>query len=306
VIILIKIQHLIVFFIHVNVSSTYTNILEQIHKLEKIKIEEFNSAIFFRSVSIVEDKKDWVNENIDKEIFEKLKMEEYKKDFKDKNEINKETIFKDELKFESIGSYSDLDVEEDFFDEFNNKHSTILEIEKEYLKHNEEELILFLKNTLENKSDVYLKYKDEKLNIEQFQHAKETIQVKNEEIKKRTPKPTHHLMIPFSFDINPDCFVSGLESKNIEQKSVLKFTSEYLNFYKSQNASEKTEQTSFIRDLFEEIDWCINISPDKDWNNIVFNYGYKHDDSSKYKKEYHQTVNEIKALNYYSNKKNIK
>jgi len=118
-------------------------------------------------------KKKWVDEHIDKEIFEKLKILEYTK--KQKKETNIETIFKDELKFENIGKYNDLDIDLKKFKNFNKEFEHIEEIENSYEKYNEEELIDYLKTVLETENPVYKKYKDEKLTSNQFDLAYKNI-----------------------------------------------------------------------------------------------------------------------------------
>jgi len=62
-------------------------------------------------------------------------------------------------------------------------------------------LVTFFKEVLENKTEVYQKYSDEKLNSSQFDKALGNIQTKNKLLKKREPKPTHHLMISLPIDI---------------------------------------------------------------------------------------------------------
>jgi len=111
---------------------------------------------------------------------------EYSKEKKE--ETNIETIFKDELKFENIGKYNDLDIDLKVFEDFNSKFEHIDEIENCYKEYNEKELVEYLKNVLETDNPVYKKYKDEKLTSNQFDLAYKNILEKNEKCQKKETK----------------------------------------------------------------------------------------------------------------------
>jgi len=105
-------------FIHINIDNNQTNLTQELNKLTHLTLIEFDTNSFFRALDIIISKKEWVNENIDKEIFEKLKDKEYNKNVSKQN-TNKENVFLNELKHESIGQYNDLDIDEDVFKSHN-------------------------------------------------------------------------------------------------------------------------------------------------------------------------------------------
>jgi len=97
----------------------------------------------------------------------------------------KKKFFLDELKYENIGKYSDLDIDENLFKEFNSGFKHIEKIEESNKDYKEDTLIDYLRDILDKKNDIYLKYKDEKLTSEQFELAYKEIAEKNENIKKK-------------------------------------------------------------------------------------------------------------------------
>jgi len=105
-------------FIHINVNHEYTNLQEELEKIkkEKIVINEFDYNSFYRVVDIINDKKDWVNQNIDKEIFNLLKQKEYNTPVVDDySNLDARILFLNELKYENIGQYDDLDIDKKHF-----------------------------------------------------------------------------------------------------------------------------------------------------------------------------------------------
>jgi len=154
--------------------------LEKIKK-EKIVINEFDYNSFYRVVDIINDKKDWVNQNIDKEIFNLLKQKEYNTPVVDDySNLDARILFLNELKYENIGQYDDLDIDKNIFDEFNSKFKHLEEIKESEQNFKEKELIDYLKNILEQKNDIYSKYKDEKLTSNQFEMALKEIEEKKQ------------------------------------------------------------------------------------------------------------------------------
>jgi len=196
---------------------------------------------FFRVTDIIVEKKKWVNQYIDKEIFEKLKMEEYTKE----NKIGtKKTIFKEELKYENIGSYNDLGIELPIFEKHNERFNLEKSIIDSYRENTEEELLSFLKETLDNPEDaVFKKYKDEKLNEEQFNEAYNTLLLKNSTYLETDAKPTHHLLIPLPEDI--DVFEKK-EDLN-EQKTILSFSKNFMNDFINFTYDQKSDDVFFSK-----------------------------------------------------------
>jgi len=66
------------------------------------------------------------------------------------------------------------------FDEFNSKFKHLEEIKESEQNFKEKELIDYLKNILEQKNDIYSKYKDEKLTSNQFEMALKEIEEKKQ------------------------------------------------------------------------------------------------------------------------------
>jgi len=65
--------------------------------------------------------------------------------------------------------------------------------------------LVFFSEVLENNNHpLFQKYKDEKLQKEQFENAYVEIVHENEKKKKRQPKPTHHLLIPLPDDVEEE------------------------------------------------------------------------------------------------------
>jgi len=168
------------------------------------------------------------------------------------------------LKYENIGKYSDLDIDENLFKEFNSGFKHIEKIEESNRDYKEDTLIDYLRDILDEKNDIYLKYKDEKLTSEQFELAYKEIAEKNENIKKRKPKPTHHLMIPMSEDIEI------IDGELNEQASLKLFMSDFLINMKEYTETDKSDKFYFCRDLFQEIGNCFNNSTDKIHNNELY------------------------------------
>jgi len=176
-------------YIHINVKQNYTNIQQELEKIKNILKHEFDYNSFFRVLDIIEDKKSFVNANIDKEIFNELKIKEYNHLNKKENLEEKETLFMDELKFENIGIYKDLNIETKTFESYNNKYKLLSNVEKSFEEFDEQKWIDYLKEILENENNpIHKKYKDEKMSKDQFLDAYNKIENKNKTYQKRVPK----------------------------------------------------------------------------------------------------------------------
>jgi len=145
-------------------------------------------------------------------------------------------FFLNELKHENIGQYNDLEIEEDVFENHNSK----FEIEKDIINsinpNTEEELVGFFSEVLENNNHpLFKKYKDEKLQKEQFENAYIEIVHENEKKKKRQPKPTHHLLIPLPDDVEEE----DEKGESNEQKKIISFVKDYLKNVEELSGLEK-------------------------------------------------------------------
>jgi len=145
----LNLQNLKTIYIHINVNSNYSNIEQELEKIRDCQIKEFDTVTFFRTMDIIEDKKNWVNENIDKEIFEILKNKDKQRDVSEDNipEVN----FKDNLKYENIGSYQDLDIDLELFEKYNKEYTNVEELIDTNKEFNEQNLVNYLKEILESK-----------------------------------------------------------------------------------------------------------------------------------------------------------
>jgi len=186
-------------FIHINIDNHQTNLTQELNKLTHLTLIEFDTNSFFRALDVIISKKEWVNENIDKEIFEKLKDKEYNKSSQKQN-TNKENVFLNELRHENIGQYNDLEIDNEVFKKHNDKFTIEKKIVISSINPNtEEELIGFFKEILENEKDpLFQKYKDEKLNKEQFENAYTEILFENESKKKKTTKTNSSFVNSFT------------------------------------------------------------------------------------------------------------
>jgi len=171
-------------YITVGFQSNHSNILEELKQLDDIKQADFNFQLFERTMNIIEDKKEFVHNKIDKEKFDLLKKEYFNKQNNNNNNIKKEKqdyeiIFKDELLYENIGTYNDLSISQEMFEKHNSNFCFEKRIKDTLAVFPEEqELIDYFKNVLEEKTSVYKKYADKKLEDEQFEEADKTVQFK--------------------------------------------------------------------------------------------------------------------------------
>jgi hypothetical protein len=280
-------------YIHINVHTNYSNLEVELEKIKHCQLKEFDTLTFFRTMSIIEDKKQWVNEYIDKEIFEQLKNKDKTKNIPEDNtpEIN----FQDNIKYENIGLYSDLDVDLDLFKKYNDSYTNVEELIESNKEFDEKELVSYLTNILESKNEVYNKYKDETLTKNQFDEAHEQIIKLNNTFEVREPKPTHHLLIPFAEDIEPT-----IEIKR-EQAYIIDFMNDYLQYFEKINIDDRIDKTLFLRDLFSEIINSLTKSVDEKINNEIFNN--KEDILDKEK--YHNIKNKKDIYEHYLKTKKV-
>jgi hypothetical protein len=291
-------------YVHINVKGDFSNIHLELEKIKDYKLFELNHYQFSRLIDIIEDKKKWVNEKIDKEIFESLKNKEFKKKivYTDDNKDEKEILFREDLRLENIGSYQDINIDLDGFKKFNKSFNKIDEIEKSVKDYVEEDLVGFFKKILEDDNDdLNKKYKDEKLNSNQFEEARQGVLEMNNRYKKRIPKPTHHLMIPLPDDINPDYIVG--EDKQNEQLQLLEFMKDFLTDLEKHPLLNKHNKFLFCKDLFSEFLWCLKESSEKEINNDIY---FKIGSYQKYREEYERIKKELNALSYYNQWKKLK
>jgi len=244
-------------YIHINIMDNDSNIYMELKKLDNLKINNFDQMSYFRMRDIITSKKIWVNQHIDKEIFNQLKEQEYNSLSEDNDE---QLLFKDRLRHENYGKYNDIKINKEAFNNFNSKYDHLQKIEQNLKNVDEDVITNYLKNILEDeKNEIHKKYKDEILTSSQFDDALKKINEINNKTLKTYAKPTHHLMIPHDDDN---------EQTNDEQQSLVEFMKEYLkNVERLSSVEKNNNKLFFFRDVFSEIIWSLEDSQDKEINN---------------------------------------
>jgi hypothetical protein len=254
-------------FIHINCLYDLSNLNVELEKLNKIKTEEFDILLMSRCVDIINDKLENIHKLIDKE-----KFDDYKRNYFNKKEITiEDSIYMDELKYVNIGVYSDIETDLNAFQEYNKKYDTIIDIEENYKSHNEDVLLSYLENILENKNHpIYCGYSDAKLSKKQFDAAFNHTLLKNksDEYKRDKPKPTHHILMPFKGD-----YVYC----NDEQKAIETFHRDFISDFSSLDVNQKTIGADYVYCLSKEIIWALTKSADAEFNKNLF---YERKDST--------------------------
>jgi len=295
----------ICFFIHINFKNNYSNIYNELQKLNEIKIKEFNMELFNRCADIIEDKKKFVHNHIDKEKFDFFKKSYFEKEMIESKENKKnknsstELLFREELRYETIGSSADIDIDEDVFKEYNSSFQIERKVNETIESFPpEKEIVDFFGKILESDNPLYKKYKDKKLDDQQFHESRTEVWNKNDTYKKRRPKPTHHILFPLPDDIEPNLIKEELK----EQKVILNFMKDFISKYSAYQPEEKTVELGFINDLFGEQLFCLTDSQEKKRNNIVFDKG---DDYLTEKKSFDLLKKKIKYVFIYERKKSV-
>jgi len=276
--------------------------MNEIPKLSDLFVDEFKYGELTRAINTINDKKEWINKYIDKEIFEKLKEKHYSllNKYKDVS-IGKMKIIADELSFDSLGEYKDLDIDLELFKNFNGGFDTLKNIQENIDANTEQNLIQFFTNVLNNKDDLlYKKYEDEVMSVKQFDSAYQSIKQINMDKPKRSPKPTHHVLISLPDDDPPSVII---EENNTEQNNILKFFENFINETSTITENQKTDDIVFYRDLFKECLFCLNDDVDKQNNKELF--FEKTDFLKKNKEEYNQLKETINFINGYQNSKKM-
>jgi len=249
-------------FIHINVNQTLSNIEREIYKLDFLKKEEFNYQFMNSCLELIDIKKDWVSNYIDKDYFNNMKLKYYGDDFK----------------YEDIGQYKDVDINIDEFKKFNSKFEHISKFENNIDKFDEKEFVDNMRIELDNPhSKLIGKYLDNKLDSKQFIDAKKIIEKDIMNRKIITPKPTHHVIVPLYEDFP---FLKD-DSEKFKEQNMLKNLFNYL----LNNIKEEDSQTTFIYQIIKNYIRLLTKSPDCEINNEINNTGtlYKNEKDLKTK-----------------------
>jgi len=126
-------------YLHINLTQDYSNYQREINKLIHLQKIDFDSKTLFWSTKLIEDKKAWVHKHIDKEFFDKTKADYYKDKVGTKDIGGKQEILLKQLKYENIGEYTDLNIDQKLFQDFNSNFVFVNKIEESYNEKNRRE-----------------------------------------------------------------------------------------------------------------------------------------------------------------------
>lgn len=220
-------------FIHINFSSSFRNWSTEIIKLKDIALTVFDDNYFFDIIRIIENKKEIVSKFIDKKFFDEQKLRKF-------NKIDEN--------FDNIGKYKDVDIDVEKFINFNNQFDHLDKIKTTINNYNENDIIVLLKDILEDDNNPVKKtYKDNMLSIDQFENANNIIKNKNISKNKMEPKPTHHILIPFTEEI---VGLEQLGGVGCEQKMINNFT---CFLHSEQEILKQNTKSNFLLELLNEL-----------------------------------------------------
>jgi len=239
-------------FIHINVMSNISNLETEIRKIESYQKNDFEFSIYQNCLDIIEQKKQWVSNHIDKEFFD----------------LKKSIDFLKMSNVEQIGKYNDLSVEKDIFDNFNKSFNHLSHIENTVSEYDEGILIDTLKSILDDETDpIFQKFMDKKCDKEQFDNAVNEIKFNNEKRKKRDPKPSIHFFLP-KFEIIEE--LPTQSGQFAEQKMINNF----FDFLNKNNLGNFDLKHLFIFEIAEKFEQIMNKSKNKDLFTKIFNGDY--------------------------------
>jgi hypothetical protein len=219
-------------FIHINCFLSLNNLATELHKIENISVEDFDYNNFYNCIDIINTKKDWVSQYIDKEFFELEKIKEF-------------TI---EQPIDQLGKYTDLSIDLDRFKEYNSTFDHLDKIKNSCSKFKEDEFYEFIDNVLNNPNNpIYMKYKDTVCNKSQFEESSNKIAEDNGKRGKKVPKPTLHILTPIFEVIGQLPLEKG---KFCEQKMIRTFC----NFVRKSTHQPVNEKQLFLNVLFDNLE----------------------------------------------------
>lgn len=283
-------------FIHINLDRGYANIELELNKIFHETVKMFDYDFFFRLASIYDDKMRFINENIDKKTFEELKEQHFSANDPDSEE-HEDIIFRDSLKYETMGKYQDIDIDYDGYMKYNSKFDLQKNICDNYNPKMEDVIVEFFTKVFDgNDNDVYKKYKDNQLDTKQFEEAETEIEQLNNGYQKMEAKPTHHIMIPIGED-------DVHETTMCEQEAIMSFIKKYKEDYDNCPDNHLLNgKFEFMAHLSNEMLIALGNSPDAEHNTLVFNGQYKDDDLFK---EYKKTKSKLKLYIAFKKKSKI-
>lgn len=247
-----------IIFIHINLKPSFSNIESEINKIMNYMTINFDYMFINNAQELIEEQNRWLSKFLDKEYFEKKKRELYNTD---------------QILPEDVGMYSDIFIDVDYFNEFNDKFQIMNKIEETIDNTNEDVLVSFLKDVLEDeKSEIYQKYKDGKLTDDQFDIAKSKIEEDNSSREILEPKPTHHVIVPCYEDIDGLFFINEDEKLN-EQKMIFNFINKIKELKKENTGND---YYVFCFELLSKIDEIFKTTSEKnnEINMEIFEKGY--------------------------------
>jgi hypothetical protein len=243
-----RITGLQLFFIHINVQTSMTNLERELEKVSFLFKKSPEIHFYNECVTILEDKKRYMSQYMDKEYFEKRKTEIFSSD---------------ELKHEKYGLSGDLEIDHDVFVNFNSKFNIQRNVGNNIETFDEEKFCVKMKEVLEDQnSSLYNKYKDDKCTETQFIDAFNTIKKKNESAKQNIPKPTHHVLIPF---YEEDTI--KISSLNEQTQTI-----EFFDFLRKTTFENTDSKLTFLLELGNKHNDLFK-GHEKDLNNCCYNTG---------------------------------
>jgi len=283
-------------FVLISVLTDNSNLLDQVTKLDRYAVKQFDSTWYFSALSVIEDKKEILSTKIDKEFFYFRKNSDYG----NVNENDEKFMcFKDELKYVNIGQFNDIDIDEEYFDSYNKNFVIEENIEKNKEKYNFKNTCSFFKKILEDKNDpINKKYRDNRLDSNQFEYANEKIKQKNDDFVLRTPAPTIHIVCPFYEDLQYDD-----TNKRNEQVLLLDFFKKINSFLVSNKDQYMNyDKFFFLKDITTDILYAMNDSIDKEVNMKLF---CSKDENENTLRNYRILKNKLEYYYSYKRKKTI-
>jgi len=247
-----------VIFIHINLKPSYSNLEFEINKICNYMELDFDYMFVNNVSNILEEQKQWLSKFIDKEYFEKMKLEQFAPTL-----------------YENIGMYNDLTLDTSVFVEYNSKFNHINEVENCINKIDEDSFINYFKNILEDsENDIYKKYQDGRLGDHQFDNAKIRIQTENSMRVKQKTKPTHHIIIPMFEEIEQLKY-DHTNGKLDEQKMILNFA----NYIKENKPKIQDDYYVFVYEIScKLVNMFTDNNKNKKINDEIFKTGtYIHD-----------------------------
>ena len=236
--------------IHINVLANYSNLESEISKLTPLGATDFDFAGFLEVCNTLNEHKVLIGHKVNPDVLESMKME-----FRSDADV--------EFMETNVGTYKDLDLDLEGFQEYNKRFPHLDEIQKTIENCDTTLLENELYNILEDENDpIHIKYKDKKLSSEQFERAYDEIIGRNMDAPKTEARPSHHMLVPMPTDI----IHTG--KKLNEQESIYNFAKEFNDFYSMNKQKYTHHRLAFISSTFHSIVECLDCDDGESFKSI--------------------------------------